>query len=454
MADHTGTSNYPGAIDDPDLVKSVGPGAGDPGAGADLLDARAAIKAVQTELGVDPSGPAASVASRIALAEARAQGFVPCSDLVLIPNESQLNSTNTHTGQNARWDHQILFDIDALKLVYVNPTTYLNRVRAGVKPLAAPSPDPEPVWFRGGARYADLSSNAATAASDLVVSDALQLHVDALEFVRSQTFIQAGTAIGGSTNDRWALNELLADDSGGRAGTTKSNGETDKSLQASPLAGSYEFAPGPAVLLGRPRTLLVDRVLAFLGASISAGANDAYLGGSGVARPSNGFGSRACNGKHPYVNLSRGGEIATDWASSGHRHRRALLEGVTDCVTIDLGSNDIALSASLATVQTSLAALGTMLKRRGIRGWLGSIPPRPGLSGPQATVRQQLNDSMRANAAFMANWTGGYLETADVLEVSRNSNTWKTGMDSGDTVHPDDTGHIALASFITTAMNL
>ncbi|WP_295537408.1 SGNH/GDSL hydrolase family protein [uncultured Pseudacidovorax sp.] len=244
--------------------------------------------------------------------------------------------------------------------------------------------------------------------------------------------------------------------------------------------GNPEVVPvgyGPLVVTG----FAVDPAVAvgFIGDSIPSGSADFYGTDGGF-----GFVNRAMRnrGDVVFTNLSQPGEQASQvLAPLGHRVRWQALAYV-DHVVDELGVNDIAYGADLATLQGRCIQTWRQAAMRGCKVWRTTLTPvatstdgfttlaNQTASGPWAPggVRTQFNDWVRAGApmidgqpttigAFGARIAGddghplvGYIELADAVESSRNSGKW--GVTNGplttDGTHPNALGHQNMAEVL------
>jgi lysophospholipase L1-like esterase len=226
-----------------------------------------------------------------------------------------------------------------------------------------------------------------------------------------------------------------------------------------PSTVTYAFRPAAIRAMPSVRKPCV----ALIGDSIMEIPNDFQVDMTGA-----GFGQRAFGAaKVPHFNLAVSSESYGSF-NGGERSRQQLIDLLNPThALIEYGTNDINGGSSLASLQASALALTTRLSGRGVSCRMTTITPRTGLTSPQATVRASYNDWLRAGApidpttkaavavgtagALLAGVAGhpmkGVFEMADAVEVSRNSNTWKTSY-STDGVHPEAVGHSAMLAVL------
>jgi hypothetical protein len=218
------------------------------------------------------------------------------------------------------------------------------------------------------------------------------------------------------------------------------------------------------------------------GDSIMLGTGD-----SGVtAGFSSGFLARACRTlNYGLTRWAVGGEKASDWttALTGSKTRQyAIASGATHTIC-NYGFNDYAFGTSLAVGQPYFINFWTALADRGTRVIQTTITPQTSSTDSWTTtgnqtaaswnaVRIAFNDWLRDGAPIDATTaaplsTGSttnairagsgahplfaVIETADAVETARNSGIWKASW-TGDGVHPNATGHAALAALFTSSV--
>jgi hypothetical protein len=194
------------------------------------------------------------------------------------------------------------------------------------------------------------------------------------------------------------------------------------------------WAWNPLVIARPTRT---SKSVAIFGDSIGMGASHsayyAYL-------------ERAIEGAGgTFINLSCSGERLVDW-TAGHTNRAAIA-ALADARTWIMGHlvNDMyANNADLATMKTRLlayaaaarSAAGTGVQLLYITGT--PLPSRAQATDVAAYMRDTGPTGFLAEAGDNAD---GVIETMTYFEASADSNTFASGYDSGDGVHPSTTAH-------------
>lgn len=115
-------------------------------------------------------------------------------------------------------------------------------------------------------------------------------------------------------------------------------------------------------------------------------------------------------------------------------------------VIIQLGTNDALNDVPAAEIIEGLHQLGVQMKERGLRtvaltivpfeGWLTWTPERE-------AIRQQVNTWLRSSTVF-----GAVIDLDTVLADPANPTRIRAEYDSGDHIHPNDTGSQAIAAAI------
>jgi lysophospholipase L1-like esterase len=123
--------------------------------------------------------------------------------------------------------------------------------------------------------------------------------------------------------------------------------------------------------------------------------------------------------------------------------------GVRTVIT-ELGINDIWMSDdSAAEIIGALRQVNAQAKERGIRSLVTTITPFEGLSGTDSwtpakeATRQAVNSYLRASHEF-----DGVLDFDKVLRDPAAPSKLRADWDSGDHIHPNDTGYQAMAASV------
>jgi lysophospholipase L1-like esterase len=141
-----------------------------------------------------------------------------------------------------------------------------------------------------------------------------------------------------------------------------------------------------------------------------------------------------------------GGVIADATTDAARVDALYAAGNAANVVVVLLGSNDINVGDSAATIQTNLEAY---CAARRVAGWdviVCSILPRTPFSGAQETVRTTVNAWLAANWSSFAD---AYLDLASVAELADPTDATYY---LGDTVHPNVAGNAVLAAQVEAAV--
>lgn len=117
---------------------------------------------------------------------------------------------------------------------------------------------------------------------------------------------------------------------------------------------------------------------------------------------------------------------------------------------LQVGTNDSGNAVPLSTYSANIIAIVALAKARGIPVTIGTVPPR-GSSSATAPIRALIS----AYNMWLRMWApGSGVEIADVHAALADSTTGDmlAAYDSGDGVHPNDTGHRQMARVVSAAM--
>lgn len=267
------------------------------------------------------------------------------------------------------------------------------------------------------------------------------------------------TAIG--TNKVTALS---TSSTGVPASNNTAGADLTQSTAIVPLVTDYAF--GPVGILGIPASPR-SRIL-LVGDSIMTYYFDTTR--------DTGFMVRAMNNNFPYLTISRPSDRATWFVNDGRRRRFSLLEtcGSADVAVCNYGTNDLANSVTLATLQASLTEIWTQLANRGMRVYQCTIVPRTSatyttdyrdgsgnavaaasasgtFSGLSAFYPGGLRDQLNTWIKTVPSPLSGVFDIATTVESTTYPGCWSdTSYQSGDGVHPSATGHTLMAAAINT----
>jgi lysophospholipase L1-like esterase len=396
------------------------------------------------------------------------------------PGPITLNLTDgVVTGQNAHWVVGPLdYDVTDLQWYYFNPGPNIIRItcgaETGVGSLIVP------VYFNG-VRSIVLPVGAG-AWTDPV---ALDTKADpATGYFVHRTFIEVGAAVpGGAAGDKF-VKHFRVNVPG--EGQSNSNGETDQSIGARITAGKNNFAFGPMICRGLVKT--TRPVVALVGDSIMEGMTDSMTISMFTGW---GYAVRALSGTCHTINLALGGESASNgFIVITDAPKKARLKALSECTHMleSYGTNDFAGGRTHAQLAADRIAIAATCALRGIKMGVCTITPRLSLTGPQATQRATHNQWLRAGAPVdpvtlaavavgtpgalttkvcTTNGAGGFTKTGSVaashpfqvgvfdvcpvVETAQDSNVWVGGT-TADDLHPNATGHAAIAATIDPSM--
>lgn len=383
---------------------------------------------------------------------------------------------------NTRKRHTLLAAGGALRLVYVNvwgsETLTANSISVSAA-LETTGGAFLPVFFRG-ARKAVIEPGG------MVVSDPINAPYAVGDNVWSRTYVSDITAgMNFPYHNVQTLQSTWGEASDGANGVSQS----DKTLSGTISGAISGYAPLVIVTAAIGPTL---PTVALLGDSITSGSGE-----SGAPSSSGGYGfmRRALGATFPTLDLSVPGKellgsvgyVGTD--ATVRRIRAALAAGCTHAVDA-WGINDFnrGTPQTFAAMQTGKIALWTEMYNAGVKVFACTLTPVSTSTDTWATVVNQtvkatgfnsqgridLNNWVRDGAPILAgvaaatgsNATGtlragqtghplvGYFETADAVESSRDSGLWQVGkIYTTDSlgIHPNGTGHAAMAAAIATS---
>jgi lysophospholipase L1-like esterase len=365
----------------------------------------------------------------------------------------QGQSNGTDTAANYRAKHVTVTKATAIRLVYANENNSGTGSLTGTITLSSAieiTGDVVPVTF-GGQMTVPLGPGAMAISDPIFVGFAAGVTF----YTRTHVSASAGTV--------WAFNRYLesANTDAVETGTT-TPATTDKTLPGSTTVTSatgHGLVPVAILTTDRQRATVNG-----IGDSIIIGNSD------GISYTDQGFLARAClAGNVPFLNLGRSGESGVNtWIGGTNvsvtlgRRTRAELMAIGDYQVDNYGINDIQnnVVTTLAAMQTGVLARWQSLVDRGLRlyactvtpkttstdSWATTVNQTKALTGAQETLRTQYNDWVRTLPAPLT----GYFDTADAVETARNSGIWKAGY-AADGLHPNATGHAALAAVIDTS---
>lgn len=262
-----------------------------------------------------------------------------------------------------------------------------------------------------------------------------------------------------------------------RSSTTASSGQIGPSGTVSQVKGTgaitgsggamgYSAGVCQYALIGVPKTPMVSAVL--LGDSIWEGAGDS----TGDAYGWMGYGARGMNlvpTPIPFVLQSSGGDFLSKNQSTNGIKKRSMWPYATD-LFCELGTNDIATGASLATLQGYCLAIWGAAKRtigpygRALRVHQMAILPRTTSTDSWATAANQtpatgfgvggVRDQL--NAWFLEKVADGTIDSVidccSAVEDPANHAKWITNgtanYPTSDGVHPSQVMHIAMAQLL------
>lgn len=212
----------------------------------------------------------------------------------------------------------------------------------------------------------------------------------------------------------------------------------DATLGGGPSPGVGFSGFGPIAVYGTPTDLAVHKAWGVIGDSIAYGFDDTPGGFRGW--PYRVFAS-ATSTAISCVSCSQVGDTFSNWTTDASRsHKITLLSSCSD-VILALGTNDLSLGNSAATIEANATAVANELISRGVsRVYICTVPPKTnGSNVPASTesIRVAVNTWIRTTPAPFT----GFFDTADTLETSRNSGVWKAGVFYTDGTHPLAAGY-------------
>lgn len=240
----------------------------------------------------------------------------------------------------------------------------------------------------------------------------------------------------------------------GEATTLSATSISDQTLGGT-ITNSGAFSFPPVAILG----LTTNPSVMIVGDSIALGLTAGDTEDS--SNTATGFNAKVgivarSMGNVPFVNMARFGEQAAGW--SGGAAARAKLIQKSSHVFCEMGINDLHAGSSSATLITALQAIYA-LTGSWQKVYQNTLTPFSSSTDAFATLANQTTDvSNAARVAFNTSLrTGGvtgqnfkgFVETADVLESSRNSGLWIVTPSppyTTDGIHPDVAGYAVVAA--------
>ena len=231
---------------------------------------------------------------------------------------------------------------------------------------------------------------------------------------------------------------------------------------------------GPIAVLGTPATETVSPIVLVQGDSITAGYGD-YIG----TTDDYGFVSRAFDGVLSYLNLGLSSSSISGAITGTGSSRRSRIADliVPDAALLLYGTNDAAGGDTVNTLRNNLIAWWLLHRRRGLKCYAGTLPPKTTSTDAWSTTENQTPDAGLATRQGINAWVrdgaplnadtlaavavGGAgirigdaghpisacFDFADATESARNSGVWAPGYTS-DGTHPNQTGAAAMAAVI------
>lgn len=288
-----------------------------------------------------------------------------------------------------------------------------------------------------------------------VYSDPLGITIPDLTFFYTRTCVSVSTS-----GHKWpvGMQTIPANNEGNNRPSANFATSPDATQNTATTFSVQQASYGPCAILGIAKSYLPN--VAYLGDSIANGSGDIV---------DTGFIVRAINNSLGYIGMARGGErlqhLQPGQPSSGRGRSRRFSQlrrmGITN-VIVQNGRNDLVISGNTLTVlQTNARTIWNHLSNLSIKVYGVTIPPTTTSTDVWATttnqaadptydtnnIRTTYNDWLRGVPAPLS----AVFDIADLLETSRNSGIWKANH-TGDGVHPNQTGHIAAAAAVNTAL--
>lgn len=342
------------------------------------------------------------------------------------------DGVNTHGKYLCRHKTFKLFGCHGgMKLVYANRCSEAAGFNSITVSARVRYPAGNGTWYP--VTFASQSSVTIASTGADVTSDELSLVIPADTAFEVETYVQVA-----SVGQKWPTLDqvsLEADNGEGRL-----LGTSDLTGQATVPTDVTEFY-GPVAILGQSEA---TRAFACITDSIGNGAGDTLTG------QNIGFLQRTISDTWPTIYLGTSGEQASDWVSA-HSKRLALLDacGATDAI-VALGTNDIANTRTYSQVRDDLMLILSMMAARRLGTAVCTILTRS-TGGTPATGFTVGGTADLVNTFLSANLPLGakFVDTRPGWQ--NGSNVILNGL-TDDNVHPNATGHAAIAAQITTSM--
>lgn len=317
---------------------------------------------------------------------------------------------------------------------------------------AIENPTPAQTWplTFGGAPSVTLAAGAAG-----TLSDPLGVDLPALGGV----WLRMGVTV--TSGQVWARG---SNPSRSGENSYESTSATSQIGNTGGLTGGTTSLPGyaPLAVLGIPQRATPAVII--LGDSIAYGVGEASTIGDGLGN--RGFAQRGLanvNGcQIPWANEARASDAASVNQTTNLGWRKRYLWQYASDLLVNLGTNDIAVGNSLATVQGNLINIWQGAKRSGLRVHQVLIMPRmkattdsyatPGGMTPETGfevggVRDQLNAWIKAQVA--TGLIDSFIDVNKYVEDQANPSKWITNgtanYPTADGVHPSTPLHILAA---------
>jgi hypothetical protein len=249
----------------------------------------------------------------------------------------------------------------------------------------------------------------------------------------------------------------------GAAGDPLDSGVTTQST-----LGNGTAIPMPLAITGLAAS---NGATMLLGDSILLGIGDNY-----VDSYQPGWAVRAIPGTVPWWRAAKTGDEAGDFLSGGTL--RLAIAARCSRVICDYGTNEVRDGNSLATIQANLVSVWAQAAQRGCKVWHTTITPQTTSTDSWASTANQtaasgfgassvwanLNSWLRGGASYyfdgtslVAGQTGhpltGVLDVAAAVTDATTTWAWKASYTS-DGIHPNATGHAAIATALANAVSL
>jgi len=378
-------------------------------------------------------------------------GLYPIADHALPVGEPDTLSNGTDTAQNVRVRHDLSVRATTVVLMYGN---FYN------SPLVSGEADgPNDVTVNAGITLPNATGYIPVRFNGLktvtikpgtfVLSDPIGVGLlTAGQSMYSQTY--ATVAAGG----KWPLTTVVNNGARPSEGYESGTSITDKSV-ASGIPANAGRGFGPLAVLGT--TPDPAPITAMIGDSIVVGQDD----GTGDGIKTLGWANRAFRAQGiPFIKLAASSDKIQLFRDPRRSfNRRMFVPGVANIIEA-FGINDVRGGRTLAQLQADKTAFWNECAAQGIDVWAATLTPSTTSTDSWATVANQTVGSWEAVRTGYNDWVRslpaplkGVIEVADTVESARNSGKWKvTGSAFGytpDGLHPNTTGHTAMAGAVT-----